>query len=305
MKNFLMIGSRLFASFRRTPTAKLLGFLKFVLRSGRIVYTNDLPIYTAFDAGAVRFPGSFTVDVPTRLNEMLLAGRLDLSPISAFFYARHADAFALLPDLCIGSRREALSVLLVSARPLEALAGATIAVTTESASGRNLLRVLLEGQYGIRAAFAETEDPLAAVRRGEPTLLIGDRAIDAHLECRPERIHDLGLLWSAWTGLDMVYAVWAVRRKALSGDSQAVFSALDALREARAWGVANGARVIAAAQAKKPRSAGFYASYYEALNFTFDDRARAGFARYCAELLAIGALSSVPSLESEVSLVCR
>jgi chorismate dehydratase len=290
----------------RSPTAKRSGLLNdFMLRSGRIAYTNDLPIYTAFDAGAVRFPGSFTADVPARLNSMLLENRLDLSPISAFFYARHADAFALLPDLCIGSRREVWSVILVSAKPLEALAGATISVTTESASGRNLLRVLLEGQYGIRADFVETDDPLAAVRRGEPTLLIGDRAIDAQLECMPERIHDLGMLWSAWTGTDMVYAVWAVQRKALASDPQAVADALEALRKARAWGVANGERVAVAAQMKKPRPAGFYASYYETLNFTFDERARAGFARYCAELHAIGALSFLPSLESEAFLVNR
>lgn len=277
----------------------------FVLRAGRIVYTNDLPIYTAFDEGAVRFPGSFTADVPTRLNRMLLEHRLDLSPISAFFFAQHADTFALLPDLCIGSRRATLSVILVSVRPLEALDGATIAVTAESASGRNLLRVLLEGQYGIRAHFAETDDPLASVRRGEPTLLIGDRAIDAQLECMPQRVHDLGTLWSAWTGMDMVYAVWAVHRKTLASDPQSVGEALDALREARAWGVANPERAVAAAQAKKPRTLGFYASYYKTLNFTFDDRARAGFARYCAELHAIGALSSVPSLDSQVFLVRR
>jgi chorismate dehydratase len=275
------------------------------LRAGRIVYTNDLPIYTAFDAGVVRFPGSFTADVPTQLNQMLLEHRLDLSPISAFFYARHAGAFALLPDLCIGSRRATLSVILVSARPLEALAGATIAVTTESASGRNLLRVLLEGQYGIHAHFRETDDPLAAVRRGEPTLLIGDRAIDAQLECMPDRVHDLGTLWSAWTGMDMVYAVWAVHRKALANNSQSVGKALDALREARAWGIANPERTAATAQAKKPRTLGFYASYYETLNFTFDERARAGLARYYAELHAIGALSTVPSLEMEVCLVHR
>jgi chorismate dehydratase len=55
-----------------------------MLRSGRIIYTNDLPIYTAFDEGAVRYPGALVADVPSNLNAMLLDGRLDLSPISAF-----------------------------------------------------------------------------------------------------------------------------------------------------------------------------------------------------------------------------
>ena len=35
-----------------------------VLRAGRINYTNDLPIYCAFDEGAVAFPGALVADVP-------------------------------------------------------------------------------------------------------------------------------------------------------------------------------------------------------------------------------------------------
>ena len=77
-----------------------------MLRSGRIAYTNDLPIYTAFDAGAVRFPGALRSDVPANLNAMLLDGRLDLSPISAFAYAANPGVLALLPSLCIGSRED-------------------------------------------------------------------------------------------------------------------------------------------------------------------------------------------------------
>ena len=74
-----------------------------MIRCGRISYTNDLPVYAAFDAGAVDFPGTLVSGVPTELNAMLLAGALDVSPISSFFYAQHADALVLLPEICIGS----------------------------------------------------------------------------------------------------------------------------------------------------------------------------------------------------------
>ena len=180
-----------------------------MLRSGRIIYTNDLPIYAAFDAGAVRYPGALIADVPSHLNAMLLDGRLDLSPISAFHWAKHADVLALLPELCIGARREVWSVVCVSRKPLAELAGVDIAVTVESASGRNLLRVLLERRYGIKANFIESTDPFAAAAKGEPALLIGDRAIDAQQTFAPAHVHDLGLEWNEWTGNDMVFAVWA------------------------------------------------------------------------------------------------
>jgi chorismate dehydratase len=272
------------------------------LRAGRIVYTNDLPIYAAFDAGAVRFPGSLVADVPSALNAMLLEGRLDLSPVSAFAYALHADRFALLPELCIGSRRDVWSVLCISPRPLDELEAATIAVTRESASGRNLLRVLLERRFGVRANFADSDDPYGAAARGEPALLIGDRAIDALQNFPAAHIHDLGRIWHAWTGCDMVYAVWAVRRDVLGARPNAVVEGIAALVAAQRWGAAHPADVVAAAQALRPRPAGFYEAYYETLNFAFDARARAGLRRYVEELYAIGAIERVPRVEPEALL---
>jgi len=276
-----------------------------MLRSGRIMYTNDLPIYTAFDAGAVRYPGALVADVPSNLNAMLLDGRLDLSPISAFHWAAHADTLALLPDLCIGSRNEVWSVVCVSRKPLAQLDGVEIAVTRESASGRNLLRVLLERRYGVRANFVEHADAFSVAARGGPALLIGDRAIDAQQIFTPAHVHDLGSAWHAWTGLDMVFAVWAVRRDVLARHAQEVGRAMDALVAAQRWGIEHMDRVIAAAQATHPRNAGFYAAYYDTLNFVFDAPARAGLTRYIEEVHGLGAIPRVPAVEPEVFVVPR
>ncbi len=275
------------------------------LRAGRIIYTNDIPIYAAFDRGEVAFPGTLVEAVPAELNAMLLDGRLDLSPISSFAYLANADRLALLGRLCIGSRSDVWSVVLVSAEPLAALDGAEIAVTRESASGRNLLRILLERRYGVRARFVEVDDPFEAALAGRPAFIIGDRAIDAQLGFAPGLVHDLGTLWHAWTGGDMVYAVWAVRRDVAQANPGAVRSALEALVASRAWGYANPDPVIAAAQAHVARPAGFYAAYYSTLNFEFDERARLGLGRFADELAAIGAIPLRPSVEPEVDLVAR
>jgi chorismate dehydratase len=276
-----------------------------LLRSGRIIYTNDLPIYTAFDAGAVHFPGALVSDVPANLNRMLLDGRLDLSPISAFAYAADPQTFALLPDLCIGSRRDVWSVVCVSRRPLEELDGATIAVTKESASGLNLLRVLLERRHGVRAEFVESDDPFGVAASGKPALLIGDRAIDAQQTFTPAHVHDLGTAWHDWTGGDMVYAVWAVRRDVLAAHRDQVTDALQALAEAQAWGAAHPAAVVAAAQETHPRPAGFYAAYFATLNFSLDAAARAGLRRYIEELHALGAVRERAPVEPEEFVVHR
>ncbi len=274
-----------------------------MLRSGRIIYTNDLPIYAAFDEGAVRYPGALVADIPSHLNAMLLDGRLDLSPVSAFHWAKYADQLALLPRLCIGARREVWSVLCVSRKPLSELDGATIAVTRESASGRNLLRVLLERRYGVKATFVETADPFAAAANGEPALLIGDRAIDAQQTFTPAHVHDLGVAWHEWTGLDMVFAVWAVRRDTLARNPAAVGEAMDALVASQNWGTAHMDVVVRHAQATRERRAGYYAAYYDTLNYTFDERARLGLARFVEELYALGAIPAAPPVEPEVLVV--
>src|SRR5690242_21784910 len=119
------------------------------LRCGRIKYTNDLPVYAAFDTGAIGYPGTLYADVPAQLNAMLLGGGLDVSPISAFTWAANSEELVLLPDLCIGARDEVVSVVLVSSKPPAELNGSRVYVSHESASGRYLLHVLLERRFRV------------------------------------------------------------------------------------------------------------------------------------------------------------
>ena len=270
------------------------------LRCGRIRYTNDLPIYAAFDAGAIAYPGTLHADVPARLNAMLVGGELDLSPMSAFAWAKHADELVLLPDLCIGARDEVVSVVLVSQTPPALLDAVEIAVTAESESGRNLLRVLLERRYDIRPRYVECVDPFAQARALRPALMIGDMAIDAIQEFAPENVYDLGRLWHDWTSQQTVFAVWAARRDAYERDPEGVRACMHALTDAYTWSRANMEYVVGEAQRTFARPAGFYERYYGKLNFTFHSAAQSGLAAYCRELFAIGAISKVPSTLPEV-----
>jgi chorismate dehydratase len=263
-------------------------------------YVNDLPIFAAFDAGAIAYPGTLVADVPARLNAMMRSGELDMGPVSAFEYAADADRYVLLPDLCIGARDEIVSVLLISAIPPALLGAAKIATTRESASGRNLLRILLERRYNVRPEFVEVDDPLAHARAGEPAMVIGDTAIDAAFEFPSERVYDLGSLWRDWTGEQSVTAVWVARREVFQSRIEEVRECLHALTDAYSWGRAHRDDVIAIAQSVKPRPAGFYEIYYGKLNFTFHSAAQRGLAAYCRELHAIGAIEKIPPAVPEV-----
>jgi chorismate dehydratase len=263
-------------------------------------YVNDLPIYAAVDAGAVSYPGTLVADVPARLNSMMRAGELDMGPVSAFEYAIDAERYVLLPDLCIGAREEIVSVLLLSKMPPALLDGVKIATTRESASGRNLLRILLERRYGVRAEFVEVDAPLSHARLGEPAMVIGDAAIDASFEFPTEQVYDLGALWRDWSGEQSVTAVWVARREIFEHRLDEVRACLHALTDAYSWGRAHPDVIIEQAQRAKPRPPGFYEIYYGKLNFTFHSAAQRGLNAYCRELTAIGAIERIPPCVPEV-----
>src|SRR5436305_12122393 len=133
--------------------------------------------------------------VPTELNARLLAGELDVAPISSIEYARNADRLRLLPRLCVGSEGAVDSIQLVSRRPLEQVR--SVAVTPESATSVVLTKVLLP-----------EADHVPLGEEADAKLLIGDAALKSAFE-DPTPHYDLGRLWLERTGLAMLFAVRA------------------------------------------------------------------------------------------------
>ena len=72
-----------------------------MIRLGRISYVNMAPVFYRLDAEVEVEQVS---GVPTDLNARLLAGELDVAPISSIEYARNADRLRILPRLCVSSR---------------------------------------------------------------------------------------------------------------------------------------------------------------------------------------------------------
>ncbi|MBV8066485.1 MAG: hypothetical protein JO113_00805, partial [Candidatus Eremiobacteraeota bacterium] len=131
----------------------------------------------------------------------------------------------------------------------------------------------------------------------------GDSAIDAIESFPAGAVYDLGKLWHEWTGRQTVFAVWAARRDVYDRDAAAVGACMHALTDSYTWSRSHSEQVIALAQAAIPRRTGFYETYYGKLNFTLHAAAQSGLAAYCRELLAIGAIVSLPELPETVGAV--
>ncbi len=276
------------------------------LRCGRIDYTNDLPVYTAFDEDAVEFPGTMYPDTPAALNRALLAGELDCSPISSAAYAEHAEQLVLLPRICIGSRAEVRSICCISDRPLTELAESTVVVTDQSATGRALFATICSEWYGFTPHLQTASDPFEAyIKDRTPCVLIGDAAIDASFQVPAGEVYDLGRLWHERSGEQMVYAVWAVREQYARQNSAQVDALWNALMESVQWGVEHHRTVIDHALEVCHRPQGFYESYFDALKFDFDDDAQHGLKRFFDLACAHRVLSQSPMLRFYEAVATR
>jgi len=97
------------------------------LTLGHIPYLNCVPFYHYLKHCG--FQGRYLSGVPSELNTMLQAGRLDVSLSSSFEYARHWRNYSLLPRHSISSIGKVKSVLLFSPVDINELSGREIAVT--------------------------------------------------------------------------------------------------------------------------------------------------------------------------------
>src|SRR3989454_8316399 len=122
---------------------------------GRIGYINCYPVYAGIDRGDVQLPAGLVTGTPAELNDLLVAGELDVSVISAVAYARHSKDLVLLPDLAISCDGPVRSVLLFSRRPVAELDGRTVLLSASSRTSVALLELLCRERWHIAPRFAE------------------------------------------------------------------------------------------------------------------------------------------------------
>jgi chorismate dehydratase len=209
------------------------------MRLGRIGYINCFPVYRAIDRGKVDIDAELVTGTPSELNDLLAAGELDVSVVSAVEYARNAKEYHLLPDLAISCDGPVRSVALFSRRPIDELHGRTVLVSASSRTSVHLLELLFNDRWGIAPKLVEARaegqdlDALSELPH-DGVLVIGDAALLLSARGGYEYRYDLGSLWKEWTGLPFVFAVWAARRDA---DQTAVAEVHASLIRSRDWGL--------------------------------------------------------------------
>ncbi len=260
------------------------------MRLGRIPWINCSPVYGAIDRGLVTVPAELITGTASELNDLLAAGELEVSVVSAVEYARNAAAYQLLPDLAISCDGPVHSVALFSKRPIVNLDGATVLLTASSRTSVLLLELLCRHRWNIAPRFAtvraEANDlgSLSGLPH-DAVLVIGDAAL--MLDAR--RVYpykaDLGATWREWTGLPFVFAVWAARREAPLVAVQGVHARL--LASLR-WGLAHLHELARAAAATTGVDETICQAYLSDLDYALSNRHLAGLTDFFRRLAQDG-----------------
>ena len=213
------------------------------LRVAHISYLNSVPFFAGMEDERMEM-----VDMhPRALGRAAEEGEIDAGLMSIADTFRN-PAFEPLGDLGIALDGPAHSVLLFSAKPVARLNGATIGITGETSTSYPLLRLLLDGYYGV-APSMYIRRPQGPEASDDAILLIGDAALrraaqsglepdrrdysGAAFELHSDRfkepyqyVLDLSAAWKSWQDMPFVFARWMVRRGTPRADRVMLVEAL-------------------------------------------------------------------------------
>lgn len=208
-------------------------------RLGAISFVNTVPIYSDYQPDD---SVQLVYEVPARLNAMVLAGELDVSPVSSACYLRNQEQLTLLDDLSVSSPGAVESVLFLTRTPLGPgmLDVSQISVPNDSETSITLLAYLLKEATGqdLRPWFKvyEAANYRQTLSETGNALIIGDNALLMKAALRGDEgyyCYDLSSLWKEKTGLPFVFAVWVANRQWATQNPQTLQHINQDLREAR------------------------------------------------------------------------
>ena len=278
------------------------------LNIGLINYLNTMPFHYDLAERLQDADVHYERGVPSQLNRALIAGEIDLAPISAIEAARHAEDVVILPGLSISGVGAVHTVLLFSwAADMRDLDGQSIALTDHSATSVALLKLLCRERYHIEPEFVVMKQHLPSMlSEHQGALIIGDDALveGAHHRAFPlpspnpspvqwrgregwglPTIYDLSDEWLKMTGSPFVFALWAARREKVEALDQAgVFEALYASTQA---GLTEGARdtLAQAYAARLGLPVGVCRRYLRDLHYGLNEDDCAGLRRFLESAL--------------------
>ena len=214
----------------------------------------------------------FVEAVPARCAQLLADSAVEGALIPVIEYQRIPNG-SLVPNVCVGSRKEVLSVVLVSRdKQLEQIN--SVALDESSRTSATLVKVIFrefldrEPQWTTRAPDIEE-----MLEKNDAALIIGDPGMG--FRRRGLNVWDMAGLWKQYTGLGFVFAMWMVREAAVNRARMVDFSG------ARDEGLAHLEEIVASYEDRIPMPVSELRNYLTGnIVFNVDDSMEKGLRLY-------------------------
>ena len=203
---------------------------------------------------------------------MLNNGEVDGALIPVIEYQRIPDIL-LVPDVCVGSRGNVRSVVLVT-RKNDLRDVRSVALDQSSRTSVTLLKIIFREFLGIDPEWNEFKPDIhRMLSENDAALIIGDPAMTFLQD--DLRIFDMASLWREYTGKGFVFAMWAVRE-----DSIQLFNQID-FAEARDKGLEQVEEIVAHYEKQIPLSRDELRAYLtEKITYHVDESMEQGLNLY-------------------------
>lgn len=181
-----------------------------MFRVAASTYLNSAPLIWSFLHGAKRDTVDFIDAVPARCAQLLSQNEVDAALIPVIEYQRIPGG-ALVPDVCVGSQNEVLSVVLVSKNTqLEDIR--TVALDESSRTSATLVKIIFREFLGREPKWTTQSPNLnEMLDRNDAALIIGDPGMT--FPRTGLKVWDMATLWRNYTGFGFVFAMWMVSKE--------------------------------------------------------------------------------------------
>jgi len=182
------------------------------LRLAASSYLNTAPLIWSFLQGSRRGSVKLIDAVPAHCAHLLSQSAVEAALVPVIEYQR-LSGISLVPDICVGSKKEVRSVVLV-ARNDDLKSVRSIALDESSRTSAALVKIIFREFLGYEPVWSIHSPNLELMlEKNDAALIIGDPAMTFPREHL--RVWDLASLWRRYTGLGFVFAMWMVRDEAV------------------------------------------------------------------------------------------
>jgi chorismate dehydratase len=238
-------------------------------------YLNSAPLIWSFLHGSKRGRLDFVEQVPSRCAALLREEKVDGALVPVIEYQRIDSGF-LVPDVCVGSQKEVLSVVLVSK-------------DTELEHVRRVKVIFREFLDHEPAWTVRTPNLEEMLERNDAALIIGDPGMT--FPRTGLKIWDMASLWRAYTGLGFVFAMWMIADSAVEKARSVDFAG------ARDEGVAHVEEIVESYRSKIPMPVSELRKYLtQNISFALDESMQQGLRLYFELAAKHGLIESVKPL---------